>query len=72
MKIRLLKLSVEKQETKGNESTNINIKSNTSLRERNLTTLDTIVLVALTGLLLSLSQCMRIELDSRKEKDNDA
>lgn len=71
MKIRLLKLSVEKQETKQDEMP-CEPERFTKGTARNLTTLDTIALVALIMFQLGLSQCMRIELDSRKEKDNDA
>lgn len=68
MKIPQNKYSVEKQE----------IKQDGKLCEpegfvkgmaRNLTTLDTIGLVALIMLLQGLSQCTRIEYDSLREKD---
>ena len=67
MRIDQLKSSVEKQETKQDEKL-CEPERFTKGTARNLTTLDTIGLVALTAFLLVLSQGTRIGLDSRKEK----
>ena len=72
MKILQLKSSVGKQETNGNDNTKRNTKSNTFRKEWNSTTSVSIVQVVLIALLLSLSQSMRIEYGSRKEKDDNA
>jgi len=69
MKIGRIRLSVGKQETNESGNTNASIKSSTSRKEWNSTTSDTIGLVVLITLLLSLSQSMRIEYGNRNEKD---